>query len=212
MGLHQGRRRPTRCRTHEWRKVEARKVSAQLNGWITIDPVPGRLICDAPGDAPGWDLRSSSAKNRRPIVTSHRGTWDRRCRHDRFGNYLLAVHRAAVAGVPAPANCASASLPAAVTANRANAGSDLLPVRFTVEARWFSTVRWLIRRSSAMFLLGWPASTPRPHRNIWPNKPMDPKGQPAPAHGHLARGGGAPGSTVPWRVSGPHRHRPAAPP
>ena len=28
-----------------------------------------------------------------------------------------------------------------------------------IEARWFSTVRWLMPRSAAMFLLGWPAST-----------------------------------------------------
>ncbi len=28
-----------------------------------------------------------------------------------------------------------------------------------IEARWFSTVRWLMLRSAAMFLLGWPVST-----------------------------------------------------
>lgn len=28
-----------------------------------------------------------------------------------------------------------------------------------IEARWFSTVRWLMPRSAAMFLLGWPART-----------------------------------------------------
>ena len=32
-------------------------------------------------------------------------------------------------------------------------------VRRMIAARWFSTVRWLIFRSAAMFLLGWPAST-----------------------------------------------------
>jgi hypothetical protein len=30
---------------------------------------------------------------------------------------------------------------------------------FTVDARWFSTVRWLVLRSAAIFLLGWPATT-----------------------------------------------------
>ena len=28
-----------------------------------------------------------------------------------------------------------------------------------IEARWFSTVRWLMPRSAAIFLLGWPART-----------------------------------------------------
>ena len=43
---------------------------------------------------------------------------------------------------------------AAASANRAKAGSDLAPILFMIEARWFSTVRWLIPRSAAMFLLG----------------------------------------------------------
>jgi hypothetical protein len=50
------------------------------------------------------------------------------------------------------------SVPAA-SANRANAGSDLVPVFVMIEARWFSTVRWLMPRWAAMFLLGWPART-----------------------------------------------------
>ena len=49
--------------------------------------------------------------------------------------------------------------PAATSASRASAGSDFDPVRFMIDARWFSTVRWLMPRSAAMFLLGWPAST-----------------------------------------------------
>ena len=49
--------------------------------------------------------------------------------------------------------------PDARSANRASTGSDFDPVLFIIEARWFSTVRWLMPRSAAMFLLGWPAST-----------------------------------------------------
>ena len=49
--------------------------------------------------------------------------------------------------------------PAATSASRASAGSDFEPVLFMMEARWFSTVRWLMPRSAAIFLLGWPAST-----------------------------------------------------
>jgi hypothetical protein len=41
-----------------------------------------------------------------------------------------------------------------MSANLANAGSDFDPVLFMMEARWFSTVRWLMPRSAAMFLLG----------------------------------------------------------
>jgi hypothetical protein len=41
-----------------------------------------------------------------------------------------------------------------MSANLANAGSDFDPVLFMMEARWFSTVRWLTPRSAAMFLLG----------------------------------------------------------
>ena len=43
---------------------------------------------------------------------------------------------------------------AAASANRARAGSDFAPIFFMIEARWFSTVRWLRLRSAAMFLLG----------------------------------------------------------
>ena len=49
--------------------------------------------------------------------------------------------------------------PDATSASRASAGSDFDPVLFMIDARWFSTVRWLMPRSAAMFLLGWPAST-----------------------------------------------------
>src|SRR5580658_8776763 len=51
-----------------------------------------------------------------------------------------------------------ASPPEAISANRASAGNDLDPVRFMILMRWFSTVRWLMPRSAAMFLLGCPAS------------------------------------------------------
>ena len=47
-----------------------------------------------------------------------------------------------------------ASSQAAAIANWANAGSDLEAVFCMIEARWFSTVRWLMPRSAAMFLLG----------------------------------------------------------
>jgi len=30
------------------------------------------------------------------------------------------------------------------SAKRVSSGNDLAPVRFMIEARWFSTVRWLI--------------------------------------------------------------------
>src|SRR5271154_1478616 len=52
-----------------------------------------------------------------------------------------------------------ASPPAAINAKRASAGRDFDPVRFMILMRWFSTVRWLMPRSAAIFLLGWPAST-----------------------------------------------------
>ena len=42
----------------------------------------------------------------------------------------------------------------AASARRASAGSDLDPVFFMISARWFSTVRWLMPRSAAIFLLG----------------------------------------------------------
>jgi hypothetical protein len=43
--------------------------------------------------------------------------------------------------------------------NLPSAGSDFEPVFFMIAARWFSTVRRLIPRSAAMFLLGWPSRT-----------------------------------------------------
>jgi len=51
-------------------------------------------------------------------------------------------------------NAAVGPLGPAAKANRANAGSDFEPVRFMIAARWLSTVRWLMPRSAAMFLLG----------------------------------------------------------
>lgn len=43
---------------------------------------------------------------------------------------------------------------AAASANRANAGRDFEPVFFMTPERWLSTVRWLMPRSAAIFLLG----------------------------------------------------------
>ena len=60
-------------------------------------------------------------------------------------------------GTAHPTSCPSFT--AAASANRASAGSDLVPVFVMIAARWFSTVRWLMPRSAAMFLLGWPART-----------------------------------------------------
>jgi len=42
---------------------------------------------------------------------------------------------------------------AAAIANIANSGKDLEPVFLMIAARWYSTVRWLISRSAAIFLL-----------------------------------------------------------
>ncbi len=49
---------------------------------------------------------------------------------------------------------ADSAVELAAKASRAKAGSDAAPVLRIIEARWFSTVRWLIPRSAAMFLLG----------------------------------------------------------
>ena len=76
----------------------------------------------------------------------------------RLGNYLLAG-RMAVVRDPRCTTSSSVSFQAAASANRANAGTDFDPVFFMIKARWFSTVRGLIRRSAAIFLLGCPAST-----------------------------------------------------
>src|SRR5688572_26983175 len=54
----------------------------------------------------------------------------------------------------------------AASAVRISAGRDFEPVFFMVAARWLSTVRWLMPRSAAMFLLGWPART-RPKICRW---------------------------------------------
>jgi hypothetical protein len=42
----------------------------------------------------------------------------------------------------------------AASARRIGAESECDPVFFMTAARWFSTVRWLMPRSAAMFLLG----------------------------------------------------------
>ena len=48
----------------------------------------------------------------------------------------------------------SVSFPAAASANRASAGTDFDPVFFMIEARWFSTVRWLIPKIRGDILAG----------------------------------------------------------
>jgi hypothetical protein len=58
---------------------------------------------------------------------------------------------------PESKNCALGLLlpfQAAASARRAKAGIDFEPVFFITAARWFSTVRRLMPRSTAMFLLG----------------------------------------------------------
>ena len=52
------------------------------------------------------------------------------------------------------AEASSAPFRAEASANRANSGRDFDLVFFMIEARWFSTVRWLIPRFAAIFLLG----------------------------------------------------------
>jgi len=53
----------------------------------------------------------------------------------KFENYLLAVRRAAVTGVPFSASASSTPVPAAASASRASAGRDFEPVFFMIEAR-----------------------------------------------------------------------------
>ena len=53
---------------------------------------------------------------------------------------------------------------AAASAVRTSAGRDFELVFLMMAARWLSTVRWLMPRSAAMFLLGWPART---RSKIW---------------------------------------------
>jgi hypothetical protein len=67
--------------------------------------------------------------------------------------------KALASRLPKTRSTALCAQPAARSANLASAGSDFDPVLFIMPARWFSTVRWLIPRSAAMFLLGSPAST-----------------------------------------------------
>ena len=70
----------------------------------------------------------------------------RHVRCDRLGKYSFAVAQAAAIAV------------------RISAGRDFDPVLRMMAARWLSTVRWLMPRSAAMFLLGWPART---RSRIW---------------------------------------------
>lgn len=49
--------------------------------------------------------------------------------------------------------------PQASKATRASSGNDRACVFRIMEARWFSTVLWLMPRSAAIFLLGWPVRT-----------------------------------------------------
>ena len=76
----------------------------------------------------------------------------------RHVNFPLIVEPATAAAGRAVA------LQAAASAVRISAGRDFEPVFLMMAARWLSTVRWLIPRSTAMFLLGWPART---RSKIW---------------------------------------------
>ncbi len=67
--------------------------------------------------------------------------------------------RARSHAVPAAAHSLSGRAACAATASLARAGRDRHPVLCMIEWRWFSTVRWLMRKSAAMFLLGAPVST-----------------------------------------------------
>jgi hypothetical protein len=73
-----------------------------------------------------------------------------------FANRILSTCRACALGQPRDCD---AVLGSAASANRISADSECEPVFFMTAARWFSTVRRLMPRSAAMFLLGWPAST-----------------------------------------------------
>ncbi len=79
-------------------------------------------------------------------LNQHRTAWRP---EGRFGNYLGAGRWTTAGGTGS-----TAVFRAAASARRARAGSEVDPVRFMIEARWFSTVRWLMPRSAAMFLLG----------------------------------------------------------
>ena len=73
----------------------------------------------------------------------------RRYHNDRVGKYLWPGRHLPWPGAPTREAGASRSLTVAVTAKRANAGSDFVPVFFMIEARWFSSVRWLMQRPPA---------------------------------------------------------------
>jgi len=94
------------------------------------------------------------------VADSDRVRDDRDTPSSRVGaNYAPGPRGAAATRSSRGGGGGGASLPAAISANRASAGRDLEPVRFMILMRWFSTVRWLMPRSAAMFLLGCPAST-----------------------------------------------------
>ena len=64
------------------------------------------------------------------------------------------VGRVGVGRDPRCTTGSSVTFQAAVSANRANAGTDFDPVFFMIEARWFSTVRWLIPKIRGDVLAG----------------------------------------------------------
>ena len=66
---------------------------------------------------------------------------------------VVAALQGPLTGDPSRKSSSSTLLPAARNANRVNAGRDFDPVLCMIEARWFSTVRWLMPRRAAIFLL-----------------------------------------------------------
>jgi len=76
----------------------------------------------------------------------------RHCNGGKFGIYLVIIDAGAEPG--SFTGSTVAVFAAAASASRASAGRDFDPVRFMIEARWLSTVRWLMPRSAAIFLLG----------------------------------------------------------
>ena len=93
-----------------------------------------------------------------PILATTKIVCDRIRPLAALGHILSLVEGVSATASQGPFGRSSAP-PDARSANRASAGSDFDPVLFMMAARWFSTVRWLMLRSAAMFLLGWPAST-----------------------------------------------------
>ena len=114
----------------------------------------------------GQPRPSGQRRDTAGTVSAVRGSADSALRHRPWPGATSDRHRSAQANPvdqphrvrgqrgdsdPVPGSAASAK--------RISAERECEPVFFMTAARWFSTVRWLMPRSAAMFLLGWPAST-----------------------------------------------------